>query len=299
MAQSRGRKPKKDRRKSGATGSRNPQAQRVRSPERSLKPLLELFHDVTVSAEKTIASTPHSGDLRVRFDVEILMRGSNSVKAVRALLERGFWEHAVGVVRQLFELLVNMEYLAKQESRDDAALLFARFGMLQMILARLRRMAYEEEKGRPVDAELRADLEQHLQNEFTDFRANSRDGSVKWVSSWCRRTTSNLAEASSNPMRKHHYNVLYRVWSEEAHAAPGALIANMFRDAEDGWLEQAVAENEKRSRDAGACAIMFFLALWTQLPHVDKSAEQIHGWLQRLSTMGGGPVLPPLPVGAV
>jgi len=296
MAQSRRQKPKRDGKKSRATGSRNPQTQRARSPKSSLRPLLKLISDVAIGAEKSILATPHPEDPIVRFDVEILMCGANSVKAVRALLEKGFWEHAVGVVRQVFELLVNMEYLAKQESREDTTMLFARFGLLQMILARLRRMSYEEDKGRPIDDKLFAELERHLQNDFVDFRANTKNGSVKWVSSWCRKTTSQLADASTDPMRPHHYNILYRVWSEEAHAAPGALVANMFRDDEDGWVEQAVAENERRSRDAGAFAVIFFLALWTQLPHVDKSVTQIHGWLQELSTMGGGPELPTPPV---
>ncbi|MFF9490248.1 DUF5677 domain-containing protein [Streptomyces sp. NPDC014676] len=297
MTQSRRRETKKGRKRSGATGSRDPRKQRTRSPKTSLKPLLSLFHEIAVTAERTLLTTPHAEDPVVRFDVEILMRGANSVKAVRALLEKGFWEHAVGIVRQLFELLVNMEYLAKQESREGATLLFSRYGMLQMILAQLRRMTYEEEKGRPVDTQLRAELESLLQSDFTDFRAKSKEGPVKWVSSWCRRTTFELAEASPDPMRTHHYNILYRVWSEEAHAAPGALIVNMFRQSEEGWLEQAVAENEKHSRDAGAFTVMFFLALWLTLPNVDRPIEQIHSWLQQLSSMHGGPVLPPPPLG--
>jgi hypothetical protein len=252
---------------------------------------------VAIAAEQSILSTPHPDDPVVRFDIEIVMRGANSMKAVRALLEKGFWEHAVGVVRQVFELLVNMEYLAKQGRREDATLQFARFGLLQMVLAQLRRMSYEKGKGRPVDDKLFTELEQHLANDFTEFQANTKDGSVKWVSSWCRKTTAQLADASADPMRPHHYNILYRVWSEEAHAAPGALIASMFRDDQDGWVEEAVAENESRSRDAGAFALIFFLALWTQLPHVNKSVQQIHGWLQELSRMGGGRELPPPPVG--
>ncbi|WP_160160316.1 DUF5677 domain-containing protein [Streptomyces sp. SLBN-134] len=157
-----------------------------------MRPLLKLISDVAIGAEKSILATPHPEDPIVRFDVEILMRGANSVKAVRALLEKGFWEHAVGVVRQVFELLVNMEYLAKQESREDATMLFARFGLLQMILARLRRMSYEEDKGRPIDDKLFAELERHLQNDFVDFRAKSqlngcRAGAARQRPSWRMR----------------------------------------------------------------------------------------------------------------
>ncbi|MFJ8935369.1 DUF5677 domain-containing protein [Streptomyces sp. NPDC102365] len=300
MAQNKRRKPKKDRRKSGATGSRNPQAHLVRSPKTALKPLLALMREVAVTGERTLWATPDPTDRMVRFDTQILLRGTNSVKAVGVLLENGYWEHAVGVVRQLFELLVNMEYLAKQESRLDGMLLFARYGMLQMILAQHRRMSYDKDTGRPIDDEFFTQLEWHMQNDFTDFRANTKDGSVKWVSSWCRRTTFDLAAASSDPMRKHQYNILYRVWSEEAHAAPGALISNIFQDSDDDdWVEKTVAENEHRSRDAGIFAVTFFLALWVQLPHIESSVTQIQGWLQALSDMHGGPQLPLPPKAAV
>ncbi|MEV0441042.1 DUF5677 domain-containing protein [Streptomyces spectabilis] len=249
--------------------------------------------DVAIAAEQAIMSTPRADDPAVRFDAEILLRGANSVKAVRALLEKGFWEHAVGVVRQMFELLVNMEHLARQDDRGEATLLFARFGVLQKMTAQTRRISYEKEKGRATDDNLLKTLERHLTRDFTDFRAKTKDGSVKWVQSWCRKTTAQLADESNDPMRPHHYNILYRVWSEEAHAAPGALVSNMFRDLEEGWFEKAMAENEIRSRDTGMFAIIFFLLLWTQLPNVNKSRHQIDGWLRELNTMGGGPDLPP------
>ncbi|MFD5374320.1 hypothetical protein ACFWJE_07865 [Streptomyces griseoincarnatus] len=88
----------------------------------------------------------------------------------------------------LFELLVTMEYLGAMADRRQGTLLFARFGMLQMLLAQQRRAAYERDKGHPLDAELAAMVEHHLTNDFTDFRANTKDGSVKWVSSWCGET---------------------------------------------------------------------------------------------------------------
>ncbi|MFD9904681.1 hypothetical protein [Streptomyces sp. NPDC059063] len=43
---------------------------------------------------------------------------------------------------------MNMKYLAKQDHHKDAALLFARFGLLQMTLAQIRRLSHEKEKGR-------------------------------------------------------------------------------------------------------------------------------------------------------
>lgn len=290
------KKRKRTRRgRSSAQQSGNPQVRRTASPKSRLSPFFKLLGEIASAAEQAIQSTPDPSDQHVRFDVEILMRGANSVKATRVLLEQGHWEHAVGVTRQLFELLVNMEYLGAMEDRGQGTLLFARFGMLQRLLAQQRTVAYEREMGHPVDAELAAMVEQHLATDFMDFRADTKNGSVRWVSSWCRRTTSALAEASADPMRPHQYNILYRVWSEQAHAAPGALIADLFREADHEWVERAIAENDRSSIDTLTFTVMFFLRLWLELPHMQISPERVAAWLSKLSTMSGGPELPSRP----
>jgi hypothetical protein len=294
MAISKKRK-KNQRRRPGSREVRNPQVRHTASPKGRLSLSFKLLGEIATAAEQAVQSTPSPGDQLVRFDIEILMRGANSVKAVRTLLEQGHWEHAVAVTRQLFELLVNMEYLGAMADRRQGTLLFARFGMLQMLLAQQRRAAYEREKGHPVDAQLAAMVEQHLADDFTDFRANTKNGSVKWVSSWCRKNTSELADASADPMRPHQYNLLYRVWSEQTHATPGALIANLFREADEGWIERTIAENDRSSLDTITFTVMFFLRLWLELPHVQVSHERVAGWLSKLSTMNGGPDLPSRP----
>ncbi|MFJ9101113.1 DUF5677 domain-containing protein [Streptomyces sp. NPDC102405] len=295
MATSRKRKSQQ-RKRPGAQMSGNPQVERVSSPRGRLRPFFKLMEDVTSAADRTVLETPDVENQLTRFDAEILVRGINSVKAVRSLLEHGHWEHAVGVTRQLFELLVNMEYLGTVEDRGEATLLFARFGLLQFLLAEERRFAYNREKGHPVNDQMAAMVDDHLKNEFNDFQAKPRaDGSVRWVSSWCRKDTAELARLSDDPMRTYHYNILYRVWSEQAHAAPGALIKNMFRDNDNGWVEQAVAETDRSSRDTIAFTLMFFLRLWVVLPHVEASHERVAVWLGKLSVLNGGPGLPPRP----
>ncbi|MFD6294041.1 DUF5677 domain-containing protein [Streptomyces sp. NPDC060235] len=294
MASSKKRK-QAARRRAGARRAGNPQVRATASPKGRLSPFLKLLGEIATAAEQAIQSTSDPSDELVRFDIEILLRGANSVKATRTLLEQGHWEHAVGVTRQLFELLVNMEYLGAMADRREGTLLFVRFGMLQMLLAQQRRTAYEREKGHASDAQLAAMVEQHLATDFTDFRADTKNGSVRWVSSWCRRTTSALADASDDPMRPHQYNLLYRVWSEQAHAAPGALIVDLFREADQGWVEQAITENDRSSIDTITFTVMFFLRLWLELPHVQVSRERVASWLSRLSAMNGGPELPSRP----
>ncbi|WP_147465293.1 DUF5677 domain-containing protein [Streptomyces sp. 1114.5] len=292
MAQSR-KRTKPQRKRQGAQGSGDPQVRHAPSPKTALRPLLAVLRDVVAVAESSLRSTPNSSQQLVRFDIQILTRGANSLKAVRILLEQGHWEYAVGVTRQLFELLVNMEHLGERENRDEATLQFARFGLLQFLLAEQRRLSYDKEKGRPFNPLHLAEVEHHLQGNFTDFRANTKDGSVKWVSSWCRKTTADLANGSSDPMRPHQYQLLYKVWSEQAHAAPGALIKEIFRDDAEDWAEQAVAENDSWSKDTICFAIMFFLRLWMELPNVKNSPDRIRGWLAELNRHYYAPEISP------
>ncbi|MEV1083450.1 DUF5677 domain-containing protein [Streptomyces sp. NPDC050211] len=295
MSQSKKRK-NDHRKRPGAQVSGNPQVRRSVSSKGRLGPFFKLLGEIAVAAEQAVQSTPNAADQLVRFDIEILMRGANSVKAVRTLLEQGHWEPAVGVTRQLFELLVNMEYLGAMEDRAEGTLLFARFGLLQVLLAQQRKASYQQEKGHSFDAQLDAMVDQHLANDFSDFQGKPKaDGSVRWVSSWCRKDTAELAKLSSDPMRAHQYNILFRVWSEQAHAAPGALIADMFRGSEEGWVEQAVIENDQSSVEAVLFTVMFFLRLWLELPNVPASPERVAGWLRELSALSGGPALPPRP----
>jgi len=295
MATSRKRKNQQGKRP-GARVSGNPQVERVASPRARLRPFFKLMEDVTSAADRTVLTTPDVEDVLTRFDAEIFVRGINSAKAVRALLEHGHWEHAVGVTRQLFELLVNMEHLGTLENRREATLQFTRFGLLQHLLAQQRKASYNREKGHPVDAEFAATVEQHLRGDFTDFQGKLKnDGSVNWVKSWCRKDTAALAKLSADPMRSHHYNILFRVWSEQAHAAPGALIRNMFREDNEGWVKKTVAETDQASKDTLTFTLMFFLRLWVELPHVEVSHERVAVWLGELSVLNGGPDLPPRP----
>ncbi|BBC37389.1 hypothetical protein SGFS_086830 [Streptomyces graminofaciens] len=60
-------------------------------------------------------------------------------------------------------------------------------------------------------------------------------------------------------------------------------------------MEQAVAENDRSSRDTIAFTLMFFLRLWVALPHMEVSRERAAVRLGKLSTLNGGPGLPPHP----
>jgi hypothetical protein len=242
--------------------------------------------EVASEAERVILQVRDDPSALVRFDAEILSRGVSSVRAVRILLEQDHWEHAVGVTRQLFELLVNMEFLNSMEERWDGVNQYAHFGLLQYVLAQRRRADYDLSKGKSVDAEWAALLDEQLANAFPEFEGSPRaDGSKRWVSSWCRKDTAALAKESKDPMRTVQYEILFRIWSEQAHAAPGALIDNLFRDDSDDWVERATKDNVQWTKDTIGFTISFFLGLWSVLPNVPKAPIQVREWMLRLRAL--------------
>jgi hypothetical protein len=181
--------------------------------------------DVTSSADKALLMTRNVGDQLVRFDVGILVRAINAVKSVRLLLEQAHWEFAAAAVRQLFELTVNMEYLAGQPDRKQATFRYAKYGLLQMVRHEHHAALYSLKTGRPVDAGRLAVLGSLLAHSFPEFRKKGRaDGSPNWATSWCDRTTRNLAESSTEALRRDQYQMLFSTWSEQTHASPGGAM---------------------------------------------------------------------------
>jgi hypothetical protein len=279
MAQNRKRK-KDQRRRPGAQVSGNPQVRHVPAPKVRLKPLFKLFGDVTGAADRLVHATPVGSDDRlVRFDAEVLVRGINSMKAAGLLMEQGHWEHAVGVTRQLFELLINMEYLAAMEDREAGVLLYLRFGALQFALEQQKDYLYNQATGRPIDAQRLALLEHFLDVAFDDFKGKPKhDGTVSWVPSWSRKNAKTLAELSPSKMREHQYRYLYAAWSEQAHATPSSLIHNVFREGTEGWVDEVIESDDRKIIETGTMTLMLFLELWDALPYVppmpkDKSRE--------------------------
>jgi hypothetical protein len=185
----------------------DPRVKRVAAPKTRLKSLFALLHDVITSADRALLGTENADQPLVRFDVAMLQRGINTLKAVRLLTEHGHWEFAASATRQLYELVVNMEYLATEADREEATLLYAKFGLLQAVQAQHREVIYNQSTGRPIDEQRLAVLESMLEHTFPEFRDERRDGSVKGPgtgaekarASWprCRRTVCGSPSTSS------------------------------------------------------------------------------------------------------
>lgn len=217
----------------------------------------------------------------------IFVRGINCVKAVRAQLEHAHWETAAATSRQLFELLLDAEHIMTAGDQESLAFRYAKFGLLQMVLHQRAAMAYDQKRGRAVDSERQRVLDGLLTGPaFEEFRdSKTHDG---WATTWSGNSAWKLATISSSSMRRDQYNLMFRSWSEQAHATPGALLPGMFPRGGPDWLKEVVAEDDTRVLEAIAMTVTFFLELWYLLPPFAPlldSARTLE-WTTRLMEMG-------------
>jgi Family of unknown function (DUF5677) len=255
--------------------------QRVRPPKTRLKALLEVLSDVAVTAERVIFATPvpdaEAPKRLFIFDAAVLVRACNALKSVRLLCEQAHWEFAAGIVRQLFELVLNIEHLAGQPDRHEAIFRYAKYGLMQEVEHQRLALLYDQRTGRPIDEQRLASLTQMLEQTFPEFRRIDGEGKLHRRPSWSGHTARYLAEASSHRLREDQYHLLFAAWSEQVHGAPAAVIENMF--AHDVPVDEVVAKDDARIAETVTMAITLFLELWMLLPHVPQvDARQRLEW---------------------
>jgi hypothetical protein len=255
-----------------------------------LEPLFKLFDDVFSHAGMILRELPDDGNLLVVFDAGVLVRALNAVKSIRILLEQAHWELASGASRQLFELLVNMEYLASEPDRNEASRRYAAFGVLQLARQQLAELEYAERTGRSIDADRKNTIEELLEKSFDEFRA--KDGG--WVPSWSGRPTRQLAEVSEKPLREEQYRLLFAPWSEQIHASPGAVIQSIFgqmgRTAED-----VIEDDDRQIVEVASMAIGLFVEIWFVLPNVTPlDRAVVADWMDKVGSIARdqGAVIP-------
>jgi hypothetical protein len=237
-------------------------------PKARLKDLFTSMGKATSAGDRALAQTPADGSELIRFDAEALMRAVNAVKSTRLLLEQAHWETAAGPVRQLFELLVNLEHIAAAPDRDAAVFRYAKFGLLQMVRSQRAQLSYDEATGRQVDQSLSATLDSMLEHTFPEFRRVTAKGKVVWDVSWCGKNIKTLAKSSSNPLREAQYEQLFVLWSEQMHAAPAALMGGIFPSGGATDSAEIIEFDDRHVVETGSMAVTLFIELWRTLPTV-------------------------------
>jgi hypothetical protein len=276
--------------------------QRVRPPKTRLKTLLQLLVEVPAMAEKAMLTIPlpheEAGKRLVLFDAGVLLRASNALRAIRLMCEQAHWEFTAATVRQLFELVLNMEHLATQPDREAAILRYAKYGLLQTVRHQHLNLLYDQKTGRSIDMQRLAVLESMLEHTFPEFRSVDDKGKVHWKPSWSGHSARYLAEQSEHPLREDQYHLLFVMWSEQAHGAPAALMDNMFPRGLP--VDEIVASDDARIIQTVTTGITLFFELWMLLPYVPQvDAAQRLEWTNRMvaeARTHGAPFPAPGPV---
>jgi Family of unknown function (DUF5677) len=271
-----GKKQKKRRREQ----PRDPRQIKMTPPKQRMKPIFQIFDEISMHCNGALLGVEDAADPGFRFDAAVLMRGINTLRSIRVLLENSFWELASAGARQLFELLVNMEYLASQSDREAASLRYAKFGLMQAASQQLGQLEYTERTGRGVNLKRKEQIEEMLDLSFPDLKSSSGG----WVPSWSGKNVRQLAEASPFHLRDDQYQLLFSAWSEQAHATPGALLDGIFLRVGVEAKNQIATDEDREVIEVAGISITIFLQLWWVLPDVpalDKSLAA--GWLKDFS----------------
>lgn len=242
--------------------------------------VLELLDDLIDDARKVSLSTNPGSELG-RFDRGVFERGIGVLHATRVLVAAGHWETATSPVRQLYEIVLNMEYLNTFPDRELAALKFIRFGSLQEARSALANLEYEHDRGRTGHLSRVLEIKQQLEGDiYAEFRAKTRrDGTLQWTQSWCGKSVAELSRESKNRLHKANYKLLYSAWSEQTHGSPGALLPRIMDSIYPERINPSRDESHSEIQ-AALMAMVLFRELWSLLPGVppqDSHSRQEQG----------------------
>lgn len=245
---------------------------------------MRLLGDVATAANHAIAAGPVSNGTDRRsflFDAGVLSRGANALKSVRILCELAHWENAAGIVRQLFELTINMEYINSCSDRTEQCVRYTKFGLMQTLEHERLTLTYNKETGRQIDEDRLRKLQTLLTSEFGEFRKVTSTGKVVPDMNWCGLNPRKLSEQSKNKLRPNQYLIMFSNWSEQAHAAPGAVIEGILPREFDP--DKMVRDDTIRIAETSSMALSLFLELWTLLPNVQAPGnDELLSWTNEM-----------------
>jgi hypothetical protein len=259
--------------------------QRVAGPRTRLSALFQLLEETYEHGDGEVFAlrVPEDEDeaRRLRLDAGFLVRAINAMKAVELLCDQAHWEFAVSAVRQLFEIVVNVEYMNAQLDRAAAEFRFAKYGLLQMVLDQHGTLEYDERTGRQIDQQRRDVLERMLESSFPEFRSVGPTGVVHWAKSWSGHTTRRLAELSPQRLRLDQHRRLNSAWSEQSHATPSVFLESVV--GRHQLTDVVVANDDTRIAETISVAISLYIELRRLLPCLPASDLGLQlDWTRRL-----------------
>lgn len=181
--------------------------------------LVKWLHRTDISAPQTALGI-------VKF--ASVIRAFNLYKSINILLEKDHWENAYILARSMFELLLNLEEVIRDEQdAEEKAKRFLRHQHLSKLMHYINDKRYEIKTGRVTkEEEIKiAETEKNARIIFGEFIDKRKDS--EWNSSWCGKSVRRLAKDSGKPIRLAQYEILYSYFSEFSHSNPLATMTTV------------------------------------------------------------------------
>jgi hypothetical protein len=165
------------------------------------------------------------------------VRAFNVFRSIKLLLAHNHWEDALILMRSLFELLLNVEEVCREErSMEYKARLFLLFNEMQRYQHARADRQYEIDTGRsPLDDATLPRLDKAAEVVFAVFRQKNRKGEFYWQKYWCGKNVYDLARDSTNTLRLKQYRLLYSYASDFTHSSPLSVMSTNTAGGE--WEE--------------------------------------------------------------
>lgn len=200
-----------------------------------------------------IAGTPHidTEALPVILANASFVYAFNVFKAISLLLPHLYFEAAASVVRQLWEVSLNLHWV--MADADHRASTFCGYTMMEY------RKILKRQNGNAILAKFdEATKRFRDQYSFTD-----RKGKERQYANYSNSSVQQRAEQLGEPWRA-DYLIVYDLTSMHAHGAPGAILQAIFR--------RFYSNPDIRERDASA--LMATVAIKTMMRNVELLASR-------------------------
>lgn len=191
-----------------------------------------------------------------------VVRAFNLYRSINLLLEKDHWEDAAILTRSMFELLLNLEEVVRNEqTAEEQARKFMRYMHLSKILHYVNDKRYEIKTGRAIEKEEAriAQMEKSAKVVFGEFVEKRRYS--EWSSSWCGKSVRKLAKDSGKAIRTAQYELLYSYFSEFSHSNPLATMTTMDLGQTPEETEQLL-QNKEEIEKASMIRVLALSTTW-------------------------------------
>jgi len=190
------------------------------------------------------------------------VRAYNLYRSINNLLETDHWEDAAILSRSMFELVLNLEEIQREKGKEEKrARKYLRFNYLQQFLHKEALVQYNQVTGRSTQTEPErlVRMQKLTCSLFAEFRKPKR--TPEWQRSWCDKSVHRLAKDSADPMRCHHYRIIYSFFSDLSHSGPLPVMAQMLLGETQEEVDQLLNAHDDSEKDHMA-VVLSLSTIW-------------------------------------